>query len=164
MTASLEKTVISKLLYFFILISLLEQNSSRSSIISVVCSEPQLIIIPSQASLVISYGRISTVSPLPSPEITMGVQGQLLSSSVLGTAIRNTDPTLQQTALCGQNPAALSHRMGWVELMGWAPKGDLIPTFLTRAEERGNPSMHGLKSQLFSYEMNMLMDCTTEDP
>lgn len=91
----------------------------------------------------------------------MGVQGHLLFPSGLGTANRNTDPTLQQTTLCGQNPAAQYHTMGWVEL---ALKGDLIPTFLTRAEERESPSMHGLKSQLFSYELNMLMDCTTEAP
>lgn len=51
--------------------------------------------------------------------------------------------------------------MGWVEL---GLKGDLIPTFLTGAEEREIPSMQGPKPQLFSYELNMLMDCTTETP
>lgn len=91
----------------------------------------------------------------------MGVQEQVLFSSVLGTAIRNRDPTSHQTALHGQNPAARYHRMVWVEL---GLKGDLIPTSLTRAEERGNPSTHGLESQLFSYELNVLMDCTTETP
>lgn len=86
----------------------------------------------------------------------MGVQGQLLFSSALGTVIRNTDSTLKQTALCGQNPAAQYHRMGWAEP---GLKGDLI---LTRAEEKENPSVPGLKPQLFTYELNMLMDCITE--